>query len=178
MDESQTPVDRVWSSPSLLGFWCFRSFILFLRFDSSLSLSLRHRTSQEKESKGEGPESQASHQQQDGYQRHACTRSAHRFSCLCKSHLILKPKILHIVALLAIHDLAIHTFWSHLQMHGSHFDSAYELYELICCCMKNVFLIHIGVLHHLRWKSVPWVVLSLPRFQSTLVHNYHYNVLV
>ena len=39
MDESQTPVDRVWSSLSLLGFWCFRSFILFLLFDSSLSLS-------------------------------------------------------------------------------------------------------------------------------------------
>lgn len=120
------------------------------------SLSLRHRTSQEKESKGEGPESQVSHQQQDGYQRHACTRSAHRFSCLCKSHLILKPKILHIVALLAIHDLTIHTFWSRLQMHGSHFDSAYELYELICCCMKNVcFLstlvsctIWVGSLYH------------------------------
>lgn len=38
--------------------------------------------------------------------------------------LSLKPKIRHNVALLAIHNLTIHTFWSHLQIHGSHFDSS------------------------------------------------------
>ena len=136
MDESDKMNEQedVWmkAKPLWIGFGALSSPRVFvLPFSHSfpplrfLYLSLRHRTSQEKESKGEGPESQASHQQQDGYQRHACTRSAHRFSCLCKSHLILKkPKILHNVALLAIHNLTIHTFWSHLQMHGSHFDSA------------------------------------------------------
>lgn len=115
--------------PLRIGFGALSPRVLVLPFSHSFpslrfSLSLHHRTSQEKESKGEGPESQALHQQQDGYQRHACTRSAHRFSCLCESHLILKPKIRHNVALLAIHNLTIHTFWSHLQMHVSHFDSA------------------------------------------------------
>lgn len=176
MDESQTPVDRVWSSPRVLVLPFSHSFppLRFLSL-SRCVIALRRRRNRKGKDLNHKPRISSKMATNAMLAHGALTASPASVSL----NLSLKNRKFSTMSLYSPFTTSPATHSGPIYKCMVRISILRDLYELsICCCMKNVFLIHIDVWHHLGWKCVISVVLSLPRFESTLVLNCHYNVLV